>query len=259
MINSDKKTWGQKFISNDIILRGTFHLPTNFFPKSKWPIVIMATGDGRKGSGSSTWKPLIEGTINCGIPVFIFDFHGLGKSDGDFSDLSITVAVQNLRDAVRFVKTQAWVDCNRLGILGSSFGGTAALIVSALDMPFKVVGLKSPASFLPEAYENEHGEEGMEKWRAEGISPITGFKYKAYLDAFRYNVYELCKQIKTRILIVHGDSDTIVPLRQSKRLTFILGNIAELKILPGVDHDYKQNGALDKLVQYQTSFFKRYL
>ncbi len=259
MIRKNERVLDCKFISDNTVLRGAFHLPVGFSSKSKWPVVIMTTGDGRKGSGSSTWNPLIKGIVDCGLPVFIFDFHGLGKSDGKLCDLSITLAIRNLRDAVQFVKTQAWVDCDRLGILGSSFGGTAALIVNALDMSFKAIGLKSPASFLPEAYENEHGEDGMEIWRKRGISPITGFRYQAYLEAFRYNIYELCKRMNTRVLIVHGDNDTIVPLRQSKRLAFLLGDTVELKILLGVNHDYKQNDALDRLVQHQISFFIRCL
>ena len=220
----------------------------------------MATGDGKNGwSNSSSWPSIINRINEIGIPSFIFDFHGLGESDGDYSDLSIKVAVQNLRDATHIVRQQPWVDSSRIGGLGSSFGGSTTLVVQAMDSPFAAVGLKSPSAFLPEAYENEHGREQMIEWKKEGVSPVSGYKYNTYLEAFIYNIYELAKDITSKILIVHGDSDTIVPISQSIRLSYILGDIVELKTITRGTHSYNKEGSLERLINLQTSFFSRHL
>ena len=248
-----------EFLSNGITLRATAIRPTMMSQPSEQAVVVMATGDGRKGTQSSSWKPLTDAVLASGASVFLFDFQGLGLSDGVQADLTISTGVDNLRDTTSALRSLDWVNPARIGGLGSSFGACAMLILQGQESPFRALGLKSPASFLPEAYENEHGEEGMRTWASGGKSQITGYDYRAYWDSFAHNVYGLARNISCPTMIVHGAADTVVPVVQSRRLARALRNCVALNVLEGVNHDYKQPGALESLCQYQSAFFSEYL
>jgi dipeptidyl aminopeptidase/acylaminoacyl peptidase len=248
-----------EFVSNGITLRASSTRIKKESGKSEKAVVLMATGDGRKGSQSSSWAPLTTAVLQSGAAVFIFDFQGLGLSDGTHSELTISAGVTNLRDAVFTLRRLEWAAGAKIGGLGSSFGACAMLILQGLESPFHVLGLKSPASFLPEAYENEHGEEGMQSWAKTGTSDVTGYSYATYLDSFKHNIYAYSRTISCPTMIVHGSADTIVPISQSFRLARALPNCIALHVLNGVNHDYKQPGALETLAAHQKAFFSKYL
>lgn len=244
-----------EFKSSDVILRGRYCKPEE--NNNKLPLVIIAVGDGKKGCKG--WTPLMERYLSEGIATFAFDYHGLGISDGDSKDLSLSVGLENLKSGINYIKSFEWVDHERIGIFGSSFGGNLALLYTGLFDTIKVLALRSPVSFYPETHENEFTEAELKRWKEKGYNEENGFSYNFYLDAFDHNTYSVAKKIKVPCLIVHGDSDTIVPVNQSKRLCECLSGIKELHILEGVDHWYKENNALTTLTELAISWFHKYL
>jgi dipeptidyl aminopeptidase/acylaminoacyl peptidase len=240
---------GNSKIAAKLIVPRLRERPTNS------PVVVLVTGDGPQGSHSENWRTTIDQFVTDGLPVFVFDFPGLGGSDGDPSRLTLSGAIQNLRDAVEVVKKQTWVDAKRLGVLGSSFGGAVALAVQGNHDCFAAMGLNAPASFLPEAYENEHGPDGMAIWRRQGCSHLTNYGYAAYLDSLLHNLYASARNIHCPTLVVHGDADRIVPISQSHRLVRALGDRARLIELPNVGHGFKEPGSQLAAAQHQVAFF----
>lgn len=156
-----------EFNYEGILLRGRYTWPEKE-PVGRMPLVIMATGDGRKGSKSGTWSYLSDKLRDVGLASFIFDFQGLGYSDGVMAELNLTIGVENLRLAISAAKSHRWIDASRIGLLGSSFGGNAALIYTAQHSGVKALGLKSPVSFYPEVCELLAGDEGMVNWKRTG-------------------------------------------------------------------------------------------
>ena len=57
-------------------------------------LVIILTGDGSKGSKSSTWLQLVPALTDIDVGVVIFDFYGLGESQGKYADLNLTRGIQ---------------------------------------------------------------------------------------------------------------------------------------------------------------------
>lgn len=220
-------------------------------------IVIIATGDGKSGSKSGTWRTLIPALLKENIGVVSFDFFGLGESGGDYENLSLTLGIENLLSVIEVIKVSG-IKYKKIGVVGASFGGCVALIVGSLYEKFDFMVLKSPASSLYEAYENEQKYfENMLQWSRTGISPVTKQKYNVYLDTFKYNVYGMIDQLHSKTLIIHGDNDQIVPIQQSLRLVNLNKEI-QMKILDGVDHDYMQNDAMKKFVEYTIKFIKEH-
>jgi uncharacterized protein len=243
-----------EFESNGVTLRGRFIVPRN--DKDKSPLVIMVTGDGLSGSKSSTWSVFFEAFAEAGIPAFIFDFAGLGYSEGTTAELTLTIGRSNMMSAVQWVKQQRWIDSGRIGMLGSSFGGSVVLLHAGEHDDAKVLALKSPVSYLPEVHETDLGPDGMAAWKRNDYSDHYGFNYSMYLDGFNHNIYGTARNIKAPCLIVHGDADTVVPIDQSKRLAQSLTGEKILHVLPGVNHDYKQGDAQKVMTSLIVNWFR---
>jgi len=223
-------------------------------------IVIILTGDSPSGLKGKTWPPLIAALNARGIAVFAFDFLSQGRSDGERTSLSLSVGCENFVDGYRTLGEHLDLSSYRIGLLGSSFGGAVVLSAHGQIARYEAIALKSPASFLAESYETEHGfPDGMDAWRRSGVSEKSGLHYSAYLDAVVHNAYQSALEIRVPVLIVHGGADSIVPVVQSRRLCHLFYETARLIELPGVNHDYKQPGAQETMQNHVTQFFEAVL
>lgn len=238
-------------------LRGRFILPHPETPSMRIPLVVMLTGDGPKGTKSLSWVNLPPRFAELGIATFLFDFEGLGFSDGDRRKLTLTAAIQNFRSAFTLASAQSWVDVSRLAIFASSFGATVALLTPDIANRAKLLGLKSPASFLPEAYINECSPAGVDSWIQEGFSQETGYDLEVLKDSLNYNVFQSARTILTPTLITHGAKDTTVPLYQSKLLYSCLKGSRRIEVLPGVGHNYSEEGAWERMATLFLEWFAK--
>lgn len=78
----------------------------------------------------------------AGHPVLRFDYRGNGDSDGDFAASSLTTAVEDVRTAMRQVRTLAQVD--RVSLLGLRFGALVAACVAEDEPELRQLVLWAP-------------------------------------------------------------------------------------------------------------------
>lgn len=220
------------------------------------PAVIMLTGDGPKGTKSLSWVNMPPRLMEVGVASFLFDFEGLGYSDGIRRQLSLTKGMDNLRSTFVFISQLDLVDKSRLGFLGSSFGATALLLQPDIANKAKLIGLKSPASFLADAYINEIRDAGLDRWLIEGYLDDNGYDIEVLLDCLRHNAFESAMNVTSPCLITHGDADEIVPVRQSKMLAACLAGKTRLEVFPKCDHGYSVDGAWERMATMFVSWFK---
>lgn len=244
-----------EFVCKDtgIRLRGRFIKPESFNYPS--PVVIMLTGDGPKGSKSLSWVNVPPKLLEHNISSFLFDFAGLGYSEGERKKLTLSVGISNFKSAFEVVLNESWIDKNRIGIFASSFGANVALLLPELMNRVKLIGLKSPSCFLPDAYINEIGNDEFDKWRQEGFCEKNGYNFEVVTDCFNYNTYKEVKKINTPCLITHGSKDEIVPINQSKFLYECLSGNKKLKIFKNVGHGYSEEGAWDRMASIFVDWF----
>lgn len=239
------------------LLKGRFIIP--WLSEEKMPLVIILTGDGIKGTKSASWTILPTKFSEIGIATFLFDFEGLGYSEGDRRNLTLTKGIANFQSAFNIMKTQDWVDKKKIGILASSFGANAVILSPKILSNVKVLGLKSPSCFLPDSYLNEVGTDKIEKWFAEGYLKDNGYDISVLTDCFQYNTYDAIKQISVPCLITHGTKDEIVPISQSIYLFNLLRNKKRLDKFEGVGHSYSEEGALEKMITVFVNWFNENL
>lgn len=132
-----------------------------------------------------------------GANIFIFDYRGYGRSEGQASEEG------TYRDgdaAIRYVQGRQDIDSSKIVFLGESLGSAVAVEMATrhhcaaliLESPFLSIAEMAKASlpFLP-------------------ISSLLQTKY---------DTLSKIGQVGIPLLIVHGENDEIVPFRQGQRL-----------------------------------------
>ena len=244
-----------EFQSEGITLRGQWHEPRD---SQSFPVVLFATGDGPSGSKGQTWTNLIPMFAAHHVGVLLFDFAGLGYSDGERRQLTLSRGLANLTAAVAELRSNPRVNLERVGAFGSSFGGNALLLGAAQLPTIKVIGLKSPACYLPEAFLCEFGHEVVERWSKDGYLDEVGFDYEAFLDPLTVSTYAAARAISYPVRVVHGGADSIVPTRQSRDLIHYLQS-GSLRVIDGADHWYAEGNQWETMAKDLVGFLVREL
>jgi fermentation-respiration switch protein FrsA (DUF1100 family) len=130
------------FLSGGLTCRGWLYQPEGQ-PRDQ-PAIVMATGfSGVKEMGL---QPFAERFAAEGFAVLLFDFRHLGASDGiPRGHVLAHTQLDDLRAALGFLSTHPGVDADRLALWGTSFGGSHAMLLGALDPRVKAVTTMVPA------------------------------------------------------------------------------------------------------------------
>lgn len=235
------------------LISARFVMPDDAF--GKIPIVIMLTGDGPKGSNSLSWINLAPKLAEKKVATLLFDFTGLGSSEGTRKNLTLSKGISDFNAIFHAIEKIDWIDFDNIGILASSFGGSVALHCYEILNSTKAIGLKSPCCFLPDAYVNEISNAALNEWLKKGFCESNGYDIEVLIDPFKYNIYDDIKKIKTKCLITHGDNDEIVPLTQSIFLNKLLQSEHELMVFDNCDHGYSTGNSWDKMANLFVNFF----
>lgn len=110
-------------------LHGMLHRPSNFDPNRKYPVLVSVYGGPNTNGARETFtlpNPLTE----YGFIVVTFDLRsagGRGKHflDAIYQNLGV-VEIDDLAAGVRSLHSRPYVDANRVGIYGTSYGGYAS-------------------------------------------------------------------------------------------------------------------------------------
>ncbi len=204
------------------------------------PLIVLCHGFTTSKDGRTYVR--LEEILNQKIfSTFRFDFFGHGESGGKFADITISEAVDDVQNAIRFVKDSGY---ERIGLVGSSFGGFASILTAGKSDDLFVLALKSPVSdYLGLLIARDHDID-VEAWRQEGYITVEGadgknlrLNYSFFVDAERIQGYALAENIKVPTLIVHGDQDETVSLAQSQKAADLIPN-CRLEVIKGADHTY---------------------
>jgi len=198
---------------------------------------------GFLSSKNSTTNMTLTRRLNeRNIATFRFDFFGQGDSDGPFEEITTTLAVHQAQVALDLVTTRGY---DRIGLVGSSFGGLVAILTTAQRHDIACLALKCPVVDFAEELRFTFGPEELARWRATStIQNIMGgpdrvrLRYAFYEDCLGQIAYGLAEQISVPTLIVQGERDECVPLHQSRRLYDALNGPKKLDLLPDADHQF---------------------
>ena len=238
-------------------LAGILSNPTG---DTKAPMVIMVHGFASSKNARTVTK--LAGSFDqLGISSFRFDIWGHGESEGKFEDITITEAVDDILQAIAFLKSQGYA---KIGLVGSSFGGISSIMAASKTDKLFALALKSPVSDYGEVELLILGEKGIQEWKDRGYTHYTNgegkalrLKYSFYEDFKNNDAYQAATKIKIPTVIVHGDQDEIVPLGQSIKISKLIPN-CKLVIVKGAMHSYQEGEQEDEMLDAITGFIHKF-
>jgi len=161
-----------------------------------------------------------------GLPVFIFDYRGYGKSEGRPGEKGLTL---DAKAAQRWLAGRGWKPRQTI-YFGRSLGAAVALQL-ACEIPPGVLILESPFSSI----------RALGKHHYPLLSHLLGWMIKD-----RYDNLSKIQQLDRPLLIAHGEQDTIVPIHMGRELFEAVDGPKRFYAIPGAGHNdtYEVAGAL---------------
>ena len=231
--------------------------PMDFDPNKKYPVIHYVYGGPHAQLVTNTWNALLRTwemyMAQHGYVVFVIDNHGTPNRGKAFEDIIHRQCGQvEMKDQVKgieWLKSFPWVDANRIGVHGWSYGGfmTISLITNYPDI-YKVAVAGGPVIDW-KWYEVMYGERYMDtpQENPEGYAK-TSLIAKA-------------KDLKGKLLICQGAVDPVVVWEQS--LSFIrecIKNNVQVDYFryPCAEHNVMGRDRIH-LMQKVTNYFEDYL
>ena len=203
----------------------------------------------------------VEGTkmafflLNKGIDLFVFDFPGCGKSEGEYISLGY-YEKEDLNSIVDFVEKFPGV--GKIGIWGRSMGAATGLIYSCNDKRIKAQCLDSPfANFKDLAIKLCKQHIYIPEFV---INTILYFlkktiKKKNNLEIENLKPIEFAKLSKTPAFFIHAMKDKLIPYEQTIQIFEKYSGKKSINITEGDHNTPRQKHLIYKII----SFFCKYL
>lgn len=192
----------------------------------KVPIVLMLHGytANRNESGSEYVPEGLFGRMATalekkGIASLRIDMRGSGKSEGNFSDITIESEIDDALCALDYISKLDFVDKKRISVMGLSLGGivtTATVARSPFEIRSAVLwnpGINPPAAFIT-MFGKENVQNATQDADKIFVAPLNGkdiaMKGDFYRSLFRVVPAAELAQYSGPVLLAIGTSDTIV-------------------------------------------------
>lgn len=254
--------------------------------QSELPLVVFCHGY----KGFKDWGPwsLVAETLakeNIFVVKFNFSHNGTTLSQpNEFSDLeafsnnTYSKELEDLNDVITHFKNGVYkkkIDINNICLIGHSRGGGIVLLnASQRNDISKIITWATVGDYKKRFNE---GSETFIKWKYEGVKYIenkrTGqllpHKFNFYEDFIKneksLNIQKAIKRLDQSVLLIHGDKDDAVHMKESIELNNLC-NSAQIKIIKDANHvfnakhpwtDSKLPQALNIVVKYTVEFIKQ--
>ena len=190
------------------------------------------------------------------MAVLTFDFRGFRGSEGRFS---LAGEIVDAHNAVSFLLDHPLVRDEQVALYGASFGGAVAICAGALDQRVGTVCVRAPVSDMEAFTSSQSLTTVIEYIRTYAPEDMHGIGDKAVVqsmveelarDAGRYNPVRLVSRVSPRpVLIVTGDSDELIDLKDVQRLYDAAAEPKELQVVKGADHVLSDPHAREETTQ----------
>lgn len=223
---------------NGLKLTGTLTLPRGR-ATGRAPAIVTITGSGpqdRDGEppalrGYRPFRELADTLGRRGIAVLRLDDRGLNGSDAGSPNVTSQDFAEDIQAAVTYLRRRDEIDPTRIGLVGHSEGAMIAPMVAKADGQLRGIVLMAGAASL--------GRDilvAQQQYMVDSVLKLTGAQRTAALAQYQKNTdsvakalpwmkffldYEpatLARQIETPVLILHGELDRQVPVREAERL-----------------------------------------
>jgi dipeptidyl aminopeptidase/acylaminoacyl peptidase len=236
--------------------------PLGWREGKKYPLVLSVHG-GPAGQYGVDWYQEFQVYAAHGWAVFFCNPRGstgYGQKferaiEGEWGRNDYTDVMNGVEAALA---KYPWIDRERLGVTGGSYGGYMTNWIVGHTNIFKAaVTLRSVVNFV--------SDEGTRDGAYGHKEDFDGDLFEKFDMYWERSPLKYAANVKTPILILHSDNDYRVPLEQGEQWFRALkhyGATAEFVIFPRENHNLTRTGEPKHLVEslnWQLYWFERYL
>ena len=241
---------------------GFFMKPAGWQEGRKYPLVLSIHG-GPAGQYGVGWYHEFQVYTARGWAVFFANPRGSTGYGLEFQrGVKMEWGGKAYEDLMKGVDAALakypWVDRDRLGVTGGSYGGFMTNWIVSHTNRFKAaVTLRSISNFI--------SDDGTRDGAYGHKRDFGGDIFENYEFYWKSSPLRYAKDVKTPTLILHSDDDQRVPLEQGEQWFRALQHFqvpSEFVIFPRENHDLTRNGEPKHLVEslkWQVYWFDRYL
>jgi len=193
-----------------------------------------------------------------GFMALRFDFSGNGQSEGDFAESTYSKQISEMQTAIALLSEKGafWI-----GLAGHSLGAVIILLTAAQQPAVKAVctlagrlsGLGA-MHFLSQKQLRELKHTGKVKFSSRGRALQLSDDF--FADAAKYNLPEVVSSLQIPLLIGHGDSDEIVPVREAYQAHEMNPANTKLAVIPQADHMFSRLEHRQQISELVVEWFK---
>lgn len=210
--------------------------PLHFDQNKKYPVIVYVYGGPHSQLVDNSWLGQARGwdiyMAEKGYVVFTIDNRGTSNRGAEFENITHrqlgVIETQDQMQGIQFLKSQPYVDSERIGVHGWSYGGFMTLnLMLRHPETFKVGVAGGPVTDW-KYYEIMYGERYMDspKENPEGYTKTS--------------MVERAGDLEGRLLIIHGDEDPTVVMQHSMQFlktAIKKGTHPDFFVYPGHGHN----------------------
>ena len=234
-------------------IEGLLCLPGGFsdMGNEKVPTVVVAHGFG--GCWRFFTGNVARALADRGFAAYAFNFRN--PDTRDMLHTSVLTEAKTLITVLNEIVRQSFADPERLYLLGESQGGFVSAYVSAQRTDVKKLVLWYPAFVLQDDAKRRnpgYAEQSYTYPETEKIGDtwVSGMYSEAALS---FDIYDVIRNYKNDVLLIHGTADPIVPLAYSERAAKTY-DCARLEIIEGVGHGFYFGDPFERAVELTAAF-----
>jgi len=238
---------------------GIIVIPPGFDPAKKYPLVVTLHGGPAYnwgiGSHTGNWSQLFASN---GYLVFLPNFRGSSGSGMDWMMANVRNwgrgPMSDVMTGVDHLIEKGWVDKDRLFLQGGSYGGYLTFWIITQTQRFKAAFARAGIANLATEY----------ALTDEPTFSLGYFQKSPYEDPEIYkqdSPLTFASQVKTPLLIVHGERDLRVPISQAYEFYSALkhyGSPVEMVVYPREPHGIGEYVHQLDLLNRLLTWFKQY-
>lgn len=212
-------------------------------PAKGLPLIVMPHGGPFDVRDDGSFDPDVQFLVNRGYAVLQPQYRGSGSYGERFDELGMAQwgrAMQDdIDDGMDWLAARGVIDPKRACIVGASYGGYAAIWGGTRNperwrCAVSFAGISDLPRHLKFQMNSDTDKQSREKWRAR-VQGADNFDLRTLSGLFNID------RLKVPMMLVHGDKDQRVPVKQSRLYADALkaaGKTYEYYELPGEGHGF---------------------